>query len=239
MTLADSRPQDPVGVCVSLERLRASRADGKTLRMALLLAVMVHAVAFLIPLPSRNQPERPLVFHPGPIIVKPDLKPPPPPERPAAPTPEPRSPTRLLPVPKLPEEYTEPAPEIVDLPALSPAEPGEVPFYLETPVAPAPSGPLAEQTEGLVRPVRLPGSAKPEYPAMARAAKLEGSVILEAIIDETGAVTSIRVIDVSGFDAGFAEAAEKAVSSWRYTPGLYGGEPVGVVLTVVVDFRIQ
>jgi TonB family protein len=74
---------------------------------------------------------------------------------------------------------------------------------------------------------------------MARTVRLEGTVVLQAIIDETGRVTSIRVIREPGVNAGFVEAATAAVSQWRYEPGHFGGEPVAVTMTVVVEFRLQ
>ena len=76
-------------------------------------------------------------------------------------------------------------------------------------------------------------------PEMARKVRLEGTVVLRAIIDETGRVTAIRVGRQPGVNAGFVEAAREAVSQWRYEPGLYGGEPVAVSMTVVVEFTLQ
>lgn len=238
MTLADPRLPASAAAAAALERLRTRRADGKTLRLALGLAIVVHALAFLVPLPKATIAPPPEKIERGPTISETILEPPKPPQRPprTVVTGERR---RTLPVPDLPDDYVEPAHEPVDVTAVEVDPFGEAPVVLPAPVRPAPSGPMDETTLGLVLPVRLPGAAKPEYPAMARAVRLEGTVVLEAIIDKTGRVTSIRVIREPEVRAGFAEAAIAAVSQWRYEPGLYGGEPVAVSMTVVVDFRIQ
>jgi protein TonB len=78
--------------------------------------------------------------------------------------------------------------------------------------------------------------ARPIYPEIARAARRDGTVILEAILDPTGRVTQLRVIrSVPLLD----QAAIDAVSQWRYTPSLYGGRPVSVLMTITVRFTLQ
>lgn len=76
----------------------------------------------------------------------------------------------------------------------------------------------------------------PVYPAIAQAARVEGTVILEAIIDETGAVTDLRVLrSVPLLDA----AAKEAVLKWRYSPTTLNGVRVPVVMTVTVTFTLK
>jgi protein TonB len=237
MTLADASPR----ASVALERLRTRRADGKTLRLALGLAIVVHALAFLVPLPGATiaPPNKPV--EPGPEITATILEPPelPPRHLQTLVTGERK---RKIPVPELPDDYVEPTHEPVDVRAVELDTIGEAPVVLLAPVPPGPpkpSGPMDETTLGLVLPVKLPGAARPVYPEMARTVRLEGTVVLQAIIDETGRVTSIRVIREPGVNAGFVEAATAAVSQWRYEPGHFGGEPVAVTMTVVVEFRLQ
>ena len=113
-------------------------------------------------------------------------------------------------------------------------------FILDSaPEAPASAGPLGEDTRGLVLPVAVPGRARPEYPRAGRAARLEGTVVLKAVIDRGGDVVSIRVVSRPTPDAGFSDAAVAAVRQWRYTPGEYGGQPVAVEITVVVQFVLE
>ncbi|MDX1388336.1 MAG: TonB family protein [Acidobacteriota bacterium] len=237
MTLADSRPPTPFVGSVSLERLNARRADGKTIRLALLAAIVFHALIVLVPLPQRNVAPAKEDISDYPEIIRPVIEPPELPERPQVVI-APAERRRPIPVPDLPKDYVEPVHEAVDAP-FDPEGVEEFDPVIVAPVAPRPAGPLEEHTVGLVRPVRMPGAPKPDYPEMARRIRLEGKVVLRAVIDTTGRVTSIRVIRAPEVDAGFVEAAKEAVLQWRYEPGLYGGEPVEVIMTVVIDFTLN
>jgi protein TonB len=76
----------------------------------------------------------------------------------------------------------------------------------------------------------------PEYPALARSAHAQGIVILEAVIDAHGVVTSVHVLrSIPLLD----KAAVEAVQQWRFTPALLNKEPVPVVMTVTVNFTLQ
>ena len=77
----------------------------------------------------------------------------------------------------------------------------------------------------------------PEYPELARRARLAGVVILEATINREGAVTNVNVL--RGLGLGLDESAVKAVSEWQYTPTFYNGRPVEILLTVTVQFQLQ
>ena len=111
------------------------------------------------------------------------------------------------------------------------------------PPPPPPAGVGApERASGPVRvggdvraPQRLVGTP-PVYPAMAIAARIEGLVILEALIDERGRVSQVKVTkSVPLLDA----AALDAVGSWRYTPTRLNGMAVPVLMTVTVTFALQ
>jgi protein TonB len=76
----------------------------------------------------------------------------------------------------------------------------------------------------------------PKYPALARESHTEGLVILDVIIDENGNVTSTRVLkSVTLLD----QAAIEAVRQWKFTPTRLNGEPIPIVMTVTVSFRLQ
>jgi protein TonB len=78
--------------------------------------------------------------------------------------------------------------------------------------------------------------ARPLYPEIARAARREGTVVLEAVLDTAGRVTQLRVIQsVPLLD----QAALDAVRQWRYTPSVYGGQPVSVLMTITIRFQLQ
>lgn len=78
---------------------------------------------------------------------------------------------------------------------------------------------------------------EPDYPEAARRARLEGTVILEAIITASGAVQEIRVL--RSLHPLLDEAAERAVRQWRYRPATLHGRSVSVYLTVTVDFHLR
>jgi protein TonB len=76
----------------------------------------------------------------------------------------------------------------------------------------------------------------PVYPSIAQTVRVEGVVILEAVIDARGNVTSVEVLrSIPLLD----RAAIDAVRQWRYTPALLNGQAVPVVVTVTVRFQLQ
>jgi protein TonB len=77
---------------------------------------------------------------------------------------------------------------------------------------------------------------KPPYPPLARQARIQGQVILEAIISKQGSVENLRVI--SGHPL-LIQSALDAVKQWKYKPTLLNGEPVEVVTTVTVNFNLS
>jgi TonB family protein len=83
---------------------------------------------------------------------------------------------------------------------------------------------------------RIRHKVMPEYPDTARQANLQGTVLLDAVINADGSVTQLKVL--SGPDA-LAHAATDAVRWWRYEPYLASGQPVPVETTVVMDFRLN
>jgi TonB family protein len=82
----------------------------------------------------------------------------------------------------------------------------------------------------------LISSRVPAYPDAARANRVEGRVVMQAVISKSGLVGHLRVIDG---DPLLRSAASEAVSKWRYRPYMMNGEPVEVATTVSVDFRLD
>ena len=76
---------------------------------------------------------------------------------------------------------------------------------------------------------------RPVYPEVARLARKEGMVILEAVLDTSGRVTQLRVIRSEPL---LDQAAIDAVRQWRYAPSTYGGKPVSVLMTITVRFTL-
>jgi protein TonB len=87
-----------------------------------------------------------------------------------------------------------------------------------------------------VREPRKIVDATPVYPTLALSVKVEGAVILEAVINERGVVERLKVLkSVPLLDA----AAIDAVSRWRYTPTLLNGTPVSVLMTITINFTLK
>jgi|SRR5688572_607471 protein TonB len=102
-------------------------------------------------------------------------------------------------------------------------------------VSPPPQINRTYRTGGAIREPRKIRDVPAVYPEVARAAKIEGLVILEATIDERGVVTDARVLrSVPLLDA----AALTALKEWRYTPTLLNGVPVRVLMTVTFRFSL-
>jgi len=81
----------------------------------------------------------------------------------------------------------------------------------------------------------LIAKTNPEYPPIAKAARVSGTVVLQATISKAGSVENLRVI--SG-PAMLQQAALEAVKTWRYRPYLLMGKPVEVQTTVNVIFTL-
>jgi TonB family protein len=112
------------------------------------------------------------------------------------------------------------------------------------PPPPPPDGEQISPLDGVV-PVRIGGEfkppkkirdVKPVYPLAAQDAKVQGVVIIEAVIDTAGFVARGRVLrSIEMLD----EAALEAVKQWQFEPTLLNGAPIPVVMTVTVNFTLQ
>jgi TonB family protein len=77
----------------------------------------------------------------------------------------------------------------------------------------------------------------PVYPQEARAKKIQGAVVLTAVIGKDGTIENLLV--VKSPDPSLAESAIKAVRTWRYRPYLLNGDPVEVETTVNVVYTLE
>jgi TonB family protein len=78
----------------------------------------------------------------------------------------------------------------------------------------------------------------PVYPEEAKAAGVQGTVMLHAVIGMDGKPLSLRVMNEQ-VDPELARAALGAVSQWRYQPTLLNGQPIEVDTTIMVNFSLQ
>jgi TonB family protein len=79
-------------------------------------------------------------------------------------------------------------------------------------------------------------SVPPDYPMLARQMKVQGAVILQALISREGSIQELQI--VSG-PAILAAAAREAVKQWRFKPYLQSGQPVETQARITVNFTIS
>lgn len=78
---------------------------------------------------------------------------------------------------------------------------------------------------------------EPAYSAEARRDRISGIVILEVLIDKTGAVTDAVVL--KDLPDGLGSAAMAAVKQWSFQPGTLNGEPVDVIFNLTMNFKLE
>ncbi len=76
---------------------------------------------------------------------------------------------------------------------------------------------------------------KPSYPDQARTMRLEGPVLLQAVITENGTVQDLKVVRGQPI---LARAAVDAVQQWHYRPYRLNGKPVRMQTEITIDFKL-
>jgi protein TonB len=100
------------------------------------------------------------------------------------------------------------------------------------PVAPAAPLPVG----GDVVQAKLISSVPPAYPPLAKSQHISGNVLVDALIDANGRVTTMKI--VSG-PALLHQAAMDALKQWKYRPATLDGKPTPMHLAVTIQFRLQ
>ena len=102
------------------------------------------------------------------------------------------------------------------------------------------------QSESTKPPLRIGGDVKapvvisrvePIYPAEARAARVTGVVIVEAVITADGDVRDVKVLKPLPF--GLDQAAANAVKQWKFRPATRNGQPVDVIFNLTIAFKLD
>jgi protein TonB len=226
---------------------------GRTSAVAFLLEVMIIGVMVLIPLIfTEALPKGQMMF----LLVAPPPPPPPPPPA-AAPVHvvkqiqsdiingELRTPTKI-PKKVLENLKEDEAPPQMAVTGVVGGVPGGVPggsmggvigsVLSSTPVAvPKIAAPTRVRVSSGVSTGLLIRKVPPTYPPLARQARIQGVVILQAQISKEGNIQNLQLI--SGHPM-LAPAAIEAVKQWKYKPYLLNGEPVEVDTQVQVNFTL-
>jgi protein TonB len=193
---------------------------------------------------------------PIPVTFYAAAPPPPPPPPAAAPKPVAPKPEVVKPVPIRPSEMTAPTiiPEKIPEPLAAPemeapegveggvegGVPGGVPGGVIGGVVGGTGPGLSDEplrVGGDVKAPQLTNRVEPSYPEAARKARMEGVVILEAIITASGNVEDVKVL--KSVNPLLDSAASRAVQQWRYRPATLNGRAVRVYLTVTVTFNLH
>lgn len=129
-----------------------------------------------------------------------------------------------------------PQPPATSLPTVqSPTAPATMPPRLPPSATPV-SAPQRINVPGAVELGRLVYGANPEYPRIARDARIQGKVVLRTIVGKDGSVQELKAI---GGNPLLFRAAIDAVKKWRFRPYVDRGQPVEVETTVTVDFKLE
>jgi len=115
--------------------------------------------------------------------------------------------------------------------------PGLVAMPPPPPPAPPPAPKQPVRIGGQINSPALIKRVEPKYPDIAAAAKLTGLVIVEALVNESGAVESVKTLrSPSVF---LEKAAVEALKQWQYSPLVLDGVAMSFVLTVTFNFSVQ
>jgi periplasmic protein TonB len=207
--------------------------DNKKLRLALIIAAALHVGLLLAPIikgatTEAKPAEKQKVY----VVQQIRFKPPPPQQQ---------------------QELLKPRTKKVPIPDPTPDEPEpirvveEVQQELDLPVDDTvfgiPEGPPSAEPEG---PIHVGGDVKapekvyapqPSYTEIARKARIQGVVIVQAIIDKEGNVTNVKVL--KGLPMGLEDAAVEAMKQWKFKPATLNGKPVTVYYNLTVNFKLQ
>jgi protein TonB len=97
-------------------------------------------------------------------------------------------------------------------------------------------GPVYKPGDGVSAPV-LVKEVKPQYTAKAKDAKIQGTVVLECVVETDGRVGDVKV--TKALDEDLDLEAVKAARQWRFEPGKKDGKAVRVQITLEMTFTLR
>ena len=100
---------------------------------------------------------------------------------------------------------------------------------------PAPTVQRVRVSQGVTKGL-LVSRVEPDYPTVAHEARIQGTVVLDAVIGKDGSVERLQVVSGNPL---LSQAAIDAVKQWRYKPFLLNGQPVEIETEVTVNFAMH
>jgi periplasmic protein TonB len=208
------------------------KTDRRNRRIALVVAVIFHIALLAVQLPNRTaeaaEPEKRQVIT---VLTAVQYEPPPPPK---------------------PQEIRQPKAVRIPLPDPTPDDPEPIrqehqiepdlviatdpTFVFPTEPPPARSNEPVRAGGDVLLPVRTHYVA-PNYTEIARRARVEGTVVIDATIDKEGNVIDAKIL--RGLAMGLDQSALAAVKAWKFEPGTLDGRPVAVYYTVTATFTLN
>ena len=210
-----------------------AEADSHNLKIALLAAIMIHILLLWVIFPGGSTAMgtklRPVKEPPVRIILK-------------APPEDPldilviKEHSALVPVPDPTPLDPEPP---VSVTAITASDVPDSDFYYDPTVPEIKT--VDKDTEGLINPVYEVAQLQRNvvYPPLGIKARMQGYVVVQAVLNRDGTVSDVKVIGGTLNGLGFPEAAEMAVRKLRFSPGTIYGNPVNVVMRLTIHFRLR
>lgn len=228
----EARPSDDFATAGLDTLAREYEQDRKTMRWAVGIALVFHIGLLRVVLPENPftlpEPDKPKVY----VVQQVRFKPPPPEQKPEIPKPK----AKKVPIP----DPTPDEPEPIRLPE-------ELEPDLDLPetdiIFDIPEGPPPMEPQG---PIMVGGDVKapikeyappPQYTEIARKARIQGVVIVQAVVTKQGDVQDVKIL--KGLPMGLDTAAAEAVRKWKFKPATLNGKPVDVYYNLTVNFTLQ
>lgn len=209
-------------------------SDRKRIRWALIIAAVLHLIIFLVKLPEmvqavQTKAEKPKVY----VVTMVRFRPPQVQQQEQ----KVQVRARKVPIPDPTPDEPEPIRVVQEV------EQPDLDIPADDTVYGIPEGPPAVDDN---TPIVVGGDVKapekifqtnPQYTEIARKARIQGVVIVQAIIDKEGNVTNVKVL--KGLPMGLEEAAVDAIKQWKFKPATLNGRPVTVYYNLTVNFKLQ
>lgn len=209
------------------------KEDRTTMRWATGIAILAHAIFLFIQFPQWTSASPPPADKKKVYVVQQvRFKPPPPQQKQEIPQPK----KKKVPIPDPTPDEPEPI-----------RPPDEIQPDINLPetdiIFDIPEGPPPTEPEG---PIQVGGDVKapariydphPQYTEIARKARIQGIVIVQATIDKGGNVTDAKIL--KGLPMGLDKEALEAVRKWKFEPATLNGKPVAVYYNLTINFTLQ